>query len=513
MTWANNESVEFFQTQVMRQNTRPPLSEWSFLHLYLTTKNDRLFNCVQWCAFALCALAAVQLAKMLGAGRRARLFALLLVATTPLAILQSTSTQNDLLSSFLAMAFVMFGWRLASADHPRERLVSALFCGLSLGLCVLTKPTLLPIVGVGGMVFAVMSLKKHGAAAIAPGALCVILALVLSVGHFYRTHEATGTLLGSEGETHHRSEPPWTPDDIHATGTARQMSPRFVASNVSRNLALLLSSPMVGLNDFVVFCVWRFHDLLGISVNEPVITFQSEKFSLDGIRHEDVIGNLPQVALFLLALCFVFLRGPWRPQLAIYSLAIIASFTALSAVLPWQPWHTRVFLPLVLLGCPLIAAALPLATMGRMFPALCSALVVYALPFVTENETRPMLGEKSIFSIPRFMQFTRGNNETYSPYHQAARNIRMRKYRSVGLLTEVDDPTYQLWPVLNAKRAGYTKLYQIDPNNISLRLPRPPKPEAVLVTFKWESPDVETSYGRYREVWREGPLSLFEQAD
>jgi hypothetical protein len=285
------------------------------------------------------------------------------------------------------------------------------------------------------------------------------------------------------------------------------MSPVFLASNVSRNIALLLSSPMVGVNDFIVAGVWRFHELLGIGVSEPAITFRDETFSLDAIRHEDVIGNLPQVLLFLVALCFLPVAGASRHVRIVYALGLVTAFVALSALLPWQPWHTRVFLPLVLLGCPLSASCLPLGAMGRLFPALCGALIAYAFPFVTENETRPLLGEKSIISIPRFVQFTRGNYETYSPYHQAARNIRMKKYRTVGLLTEADDPTYQLWPILNAKRRGFTKLYQIDANNISRQLPRPPKPEAVLVSCGAPKDRLETSYGLYREVWRDGDLA------
>ena len=513
MTWADNGSIEFFQTQVMRQNTRPPLSEWSFLHLFLTTNSDRLFNCVQWCSFVLCALAAVELARLLNADRRGRRFAALLVATTPLAILQATSTQNDLLASFLAMAFVLFGWRFAITADSRERFTEAAFCGIAAGLCVLTKPTLLPLVGIGGLIFGARSLAGARTKAIGPGVVCLALALALSAGHIYRTHQATGTLFGSEGETHYRSEPAWIPEEPESQAAGREISPVFLASNASRNVALLLSSPMVGVNDFVVFCVWRFHELLGIGVSEPAITFRDEKFSLDAIRHEDVIGNLPQVLLFLITLCFLPLAGASRPVRVVYALGIVAVFVALSAVLPWQPWHTRVFLPVVLLGCPLIGACLPLGSLGRLFPALCGALVAYAVPFVTENETRPLLGEKSILSIPRFVQFTRGNYETYSPYHQAARNIRMKKYKTVGLLTEADDPTYHLWPILNAKRAGHTKLYQIDPNNISLRLPRPPKPEAVLVTSAAPKDWLDTSYGRYREVWREGNLALYEQPD
>ena len=513
MTWADNGSIEFFQTQVMRQNTRPPLSEWSFLHLFLTTNSDRLFNCVQWCAFVLCTLSSVELARLLGADRRGRRFAALLVATTPLAILQATSTQNDLLASFLAMAFVLFGCRLAITADSRERWTEAVFCGIAAGLCVLTKPTLLPLVGIGGAVVAARALAGARTKAIGPGVVCLAIALALSVGHLYRTFDATYTLFGNEGETHARSERAWSPDEQEAKSTKPPLSPAFLASNVSRDLALLLSSPMIGVNDFIVFCVWRFHDLLGISVSEPAITYGGEKFALNSVRHEDVIGNLPQVLLFLIALCFLPAANASRSIRLVYAAGIIAVFLALAELLPWQPWHTRVLLPLVLLGCPLTAACLPLAPMGRLFSALCGALVVFAFPFLAENHVRPMLGEKSVFSIPRFVQFTRGNFEAYSPYHQAARNMRMRKYRSVGMLTEFDDATYQLWPILNAKRAGHTKLYQIDPNNISLRLPRPPKPEAVLVTSAAPKDWLDTSYGRYREVWREGNLALYEQLD
>jgi len=509
MAWADNGSIEFFQTQVMRQNTRPPLSEWSFLHLFLTTGSDRLFNCVQWCAFVLCTLSAVELARLLGADRKGRRFSALLVATTPLAILQATSTQNDLLAAFLAMAFVLFGWRLVITVDSRERWMDAVFCGLSAGLGILTKPTLLPLIGIGGLIMAVRFLAGPRTKAIGPGFVFLAIALALSAGHLHRTYAATSTLFGSEGESPYRGEPSWTPEEP-SQETGGGTSPGLLASKLGRNFALLLSSPMVGLNDFAVFCLWRFYEFAGISTSDPATSLQPADFSLSSMRHEDVSGNLPQVLLFIAAVCFIPFAERGRRTFLVYALGIMVSFVGLSALLSWQPWHTRVFLPLVLLACPFCAACLPLASMGRVFPALCGGLVVFAFPFVFENDRRPVLGEKSIFGIPRFVQFTRGNYETYSPYHQAARHIRMRKYKTVGLLTDVDDATYPLWPVLNAKRKGFTRLYQIDPSNMSMRLPRPPEPDAVLHTYGLAGNEVDTSYGVYREVWREGPFVLLE---
>lgn len=87
----------------------------------------------------------------------------------------------------------------------------------------------------------------------------------------------------------------------------------------------------------------------------------------------------------------------------------------------------------------------------------------------------------------------------------------MRESRTVGLLTEADDPTYRLWPMRNAKSRGFTKLCQADPNNMSRQLPRPPTPEAVLFTSAAPANGLETSYGRYRGLWSEGNFALYEQ--
>jgi hypothetical protein len=304
--------------------------------------------------------------------------------------------------------------------------------------------------------------------------------------------------------------PPGSAEQFDGVNTNARMSPRHLISNVSRNLAVALSGPMEGFNDLLVWATWRTHQVIGVEVDDPVTTSKGMKFHLLASRHEDVAGNFPQVAAFLLSLLFIIPAWRRHPAWIFYAACIIIPFIALSGILRWETWHTRIFLPLVLLACPLAATALPLARLGRLFPAACGGLIVYALPFLTESDTRPVLGEKSVFSISRRQQFTRGNWEAYYPMSECAREIRRRGYGSVGLMTEVDDQTYPFWAYTKVMKKSPVKIYQIDPRNLSRHLPRPPKPEAVLATFGLKGESLDTIYGPYDAVWREGRYVLLE---
>lgn len=101
--------------------------------------------------------------------------------------------------------------------------------------------------------------------------------------------------------------------------------------------------------------------------------------------------------------------------------------------------------------------------------------------------------------------------EAYSPFHQAVRAIKRGGYRVVGLQTDVNDPTYPLWPLLKEVKRKDVVLRQMTPRNLSRKIPDGTAFDAVLVSYETAPGPLIFNGISFVEVWREGGLALFEK--
>jgi hypothetical protein len=97
--WIQNGSLAFYRTAIDRQLTMPSLAELLILQLRLLSGGDRLDNLVQWLAGAGSVYLVGRIALALGGSRRGVAFARVVATTLPIGILESSSTQNDLVAN------------------------------------------------------------------------------------------------------------------------------------------------------------------------------------------------------------------------------------------------------------------------------------------------------------------------------------------------------------------------------------------------------------------------------
>ncbi|MFT7563697.1 MAG: hypothetical protein ACI8ZT_001346, partial [Bacteroidia bacterium] len=158
--WITNNDVSFYPTEITRQNFQMPLAEFAIMHLQVLTGGDWYANLVQWVSFLVLISLGVVVADELGLERKLQLITAVIIATLPMAVLQASSTQNDLVVSVFLMSFGLFMLRLR-VNFSTENL---LFAAISLGLALLTKGTAY-LYGVAlGMSLAVPILlgRRHG---------------------------------------------------------------------------------------------------------------------------------------------------------------------------------------------------------------------------------------------------------------------------------------------------------------------------------------------------------------
>lgn len=260
--WMLNETVAHFPTHNLHELYFPPLAEWIGLHLQILTGGDRLANLVQWLAFAGVVTGVFAIAGELGAGRRGRLVSATFAATLPMAVLQASSTQNDLVVSLWTVAFVLFALR----SRRRGGRADLLLAGGALGLLLLTKLTAAVIVCPFLLWWVVPRLRKGPHRQILAASLAI--AALLYAGHGMRNMRLFHNPVAPLGQT----------------GVARfanaEPRPATVMSNLLRNGAVLAAGPGSVWNRGVESVTASIHRWLGLESRAPIETFDDRPFEL-----------------------------------------------------------------------------------------------------------------------------------------------------------------------------------------------------------------------------------------
>ncbi|MGH9367014.1 MAG: ArnT family glycosyltransferase [Thermoanaerobaculia bacterium] len=468
--WIQDRSLANYPTSILRQLTLSPGAEVLLVHLRLLAGSDRLWNLLQWAAWIGCVVAASGIAERLGGGRTARIAASVFAATLPLAILQGSSTQNDLVLAFWLLTLVSFLLRALDRDSDWS---GALLGGGSLALAVLTKATAYPFALPFLVWFAISLFRRRGLRAAVPLALGAGIVLLANAGQWVRNQALFGSPLGT---------------DYGTVNEAR--TPAILVSNLARNAALHLFGPSDGWNRSVEGSVAALHRLLGVGVNDPRSTWRGAEFqvpaglsragrpdaeeALFAMFHDGRAGNPIHLLLLVSAGTLVLARKRLRPSPTSgpYLAATAAGALLFCLVLRWQPWNARLQLPLFLLGAPLAGVALSGERRPKWARRGLLLLLLLALPWALVNATRPLLGGSSVLRTPRLEQYFAEIPGSGPALLAAARAAASGGCRRVGLEIAADDPEELLWIALEAAAPGPWRVEHVGVRNRSEALSR-----------------------------------------
>ncbi len=461
MHWQQDQSLAFYPTDDIRQLDSGPLTEMGVLSLLLLAGSDRLVNLAQWSAMVAAAIGVSLLAKQLGASRQAQITAALIAVTIPMGILQATSTQTDYVVSVWLVCFVIFGLRCSTGQGGR---LDTLLTGASLGLAVLTKATALLFTAPFAVWIALALLRRFGWRGVKDGLVITGVALVLNFGQFARNaalfHNPLGPTTG------------YTNDIV--TGPV-------LVSNVLRNMAVHLGTPSHTVNRAIESVVVSIDQSIGIDPNDPrnTYTWPVILFSVRYSLNEDLAGNGPQLVLIILGLLVM-----WRSRnraVVLLGVCLLFAFTLFCLILKWQPWNSRLHLPLFVLGAAVVAASLDGVVLDLCISLLMLVLALWAVPFLLFNGSRPLVGPNSVITRERVSQYFYYRENLRSAYGQASQFILERRCAQIGLMMGADDYEYPFWILTDAVRSGIT-LRAIDAQNTSAKLAQVFRPCAILDT-------------------------------
>lgn len=531
--WRANGSVVHYPTNVVWQIYLNPWAEFAILQFQtLGFGSDRLANLVQWFAFLGTLVGVSLLVRLLGGALFAQSLAALVVASTPMVILQSTSTQNDVVCGFFVVAAVYFAFeRVTTSSRKHEW-----YLPLSVALAFATKGTaylfLLPFVG-----YALIGVMKQEGlrSGFRLSGILVLAILLLNIGHWARNF----------GLWHHPlGDPQWLVQyQNESFGIPETLS------NVVRNLALHLGTPSSKVNAFTEAVVQKLHGVLGISISDPSLTFSQRDHIVPEawfLTHEDYAGNGLAFVLSCIAVGFAILTQAGR-RIRPFALLLCSSGLLFCILLKWAPWNSRLHTPLfflaavlvgwllaprqfkvpnmnrvwwkrvaVLTGIGLIAGGVILnewviawlfapggtihsqpmrlgiwvvgavttacgilmISRSRWYLRTVAVLVVLiftlgALPWVALNQLRPLISTPyapSIFTRSRIEQLFANNSGLFVPYTELVSMLIQRApCREVGLKIQVGAFEYPLWQI--ARQAGADVVFRhVEIDNESARI-------------------------------------------
>lgn len=489
MHWIQNRTVAHYPSHSLRQISFLPGASYIVTHLQILAGSDRFANCVQWLSFvgSICGISLIT-KRLVG---QAQWISLVLCASIPMAIAQSTTAQTDLVTSFWLVCFTYF--LFASSDFN-----SNLFWIVgSFGLALVTKPTAI-IFGTplfltfGFLVFRRSLLQKNSVVKsfLSTVQICSIVgfgSLTFPLWNWIRNARTLNQFLGIDTGT--RSEVNSLPELI---------------SVFLKNLSLNLTLP--GLKKFITLI----HDyFLNVDINNPaltfgnpVIAFSTEKTSPLNLLFsmEDTVANPIHLILGVLAVSYLWISYFRRTDQKLRTLLLLSGAIAIDYglycyLLKWQPWGNRLLLPLFILQTPIISYYLAncLKLRSNLSVKLMSLIgvvaILYALtpirhPLVSLPNWSPYLASEqseSILWLPRQQIYFSGSLKYLEiTYRKIVNTVIDREHcHTIGLISEEDDWEYPLWVLLNEKTSGNFRLKHVEIKNESAKL-EPEFPDSEL---------------------------------
>jgi len=459
--WIQNQSVAHYPTTILRQLSHTPFSEFAILHLQVLSGGDHFANFVQLFALIGCCIAASLVARQFGLGSMGQTISAVIVATIPMGILQATSTQNDCVAGFWLISFIYFMYKWFREQSLRDLIAG----GVCLGLGFLTKNTVYVYAVPFILIFAIRCIKKYRFESIKYFSIVVLCVLCLNLPHFLRNYAVFGNFVSSSKDA--------------ASVKMSVFEFGLFVSNVIRNAALHLGTPFDAINAFVEQCVYRAHDFFGIDGADLRSTLEGRMFYFPGHPfHEDHAGNLLHllfagvtiVVLFVKRKALLVLRnegegGIDNTSLVQYLSCVFAGFVLFCLMVKWQPYHSRLHLPLFILMAPVISTVIVRIFKKRVAFAIGIVFLVASLPWVLGNQSRPIIAKKNIFNVPRINQYFKNNPGFQHSYVGAIKNTCLQGCSDIGLQISGDTWEYPLWIIMAQSKKSDFRMEHVDIKN------------------------------------------------
>jgi hypothetical protein len=505
MHWIQNQTVAHYPTNIVRQLFRPPWSGFAIMQFQILSGADQWANLVQWFSMFGSIVGVSLIAKQLGVTRRGQVLAAVIAVTIPMGILQASSTQNDYVTAFWLVCLVHYILRFKT----QPSWANALPVGASLALALLTKGTAYLYASPFLAWFALSALRNLGGRAWQPLLAIAAIVLTVNLGHHIRNFDLWGSPLVV---------------DVDSPFVNKVFSVPVILSNVIRNMSLHVGSPSSRVNGWIHAGIRAVHVPLGISPSDPRTTANADRrfYQRPFRRHEDSAGNPFHLALIIGGIAFVLLsrKQPGAPDLTPYASCLVAAFLIFCTYLNWNPYHSRLHLPLFLLWSPLIAVVLLARMNYKTAFWIAACLIAASSLYVAGNESRPLIAvspNSTVFSTSRVDQVFKQFARSKEAYLDAMRVVETQACPDVGLDIGEYGVEYPLWILLRTMNGRVTWIEHVNVRNISRAKFRMKSSTDFLpcavISVRENGHEPISEGTTYRKAWSSGPVQVFTKRE
>jgi hypothetical protein len=356
--WMQNDSVMQFANASERQAAFPINTEVLQGWTMMLSGGDRFVQTIQWTAQLGVIAFVVAAGKDLGFRLRDRSMAAAAFLAMPIAVAESSSSQNDMAMAFLAAAALLFLVRGLRGEKGALALM-AIAVGLMVGM---KSNTVLMLAALGAA--AVISAGRDLRSLFRPALYIAIATLLLGFLNYGQNLVERGSLIGTDVGSSFLLK---SPRDIPANATR-------VAWYWNASIPRMNNSDLRGfVEDEIGRPIWRLaQKLSGRPDDHSGLVLGLNTFT----REDRVAGGLPLLLLILPAVFLSLARPQTREQLA-YAATAVAAFVLTILVLKFNSWIGRFVLAPAAFGAPLVARIVQVRTMHLL------VLLLVAMSFST----------------------------------------------------------------------------------------------------------------------------------
>ena len=421
--WINAGTVDYYFTSIDRQNEMSPGAEYFILFFQILTNSDILASMPQFISFLLLPGPTYYFLRIFKLPRGYIPYIILLTVSTPMAVSQAFTTQNDLICGLATLAILVSSARLFAGNYSKFRLLDYALVGTSIGVGLLIKPIAVlvsaPFLVIGVIIQAAsFKISKSSCRKIFYGSIISILVILMISGPDIYRKVSHSVIRG-------------------------EVYPLYNEWNKERLLNPLSTT--------VSNIPWpeeyaQFLRTLGVKSE----LFARQVFNID---NSDYVGNPIQLMLIILFFLLSVILLPftvWRKEnkgrLFLLSVCPLLAWISFSLIVRNQPWITRLQLPIFLLLPFSVLYILSLPARDYKFLKLLHAGMVCATIFsvsyssiaATRNKARHISLKTFWGSEKRRISY---DFDRHNAFMKEAENQNCKR---IGLFLGGDSPDYPL---------------------------------------------------------------------
>lgn len=458
--WFQNKNINFYPTSIPRQIYMAPFDEIVLAFFYGLTQNELFFSFAHLIIIIFILITAIELTKKIY--KKENFYIIILILSTPIIILQSTSTQNNLLLALILMLIYYYIFEIKNNLYKLDRKklsINLAILAFLLNLSIYTKGTayffLFPI-----GIYLLFLLKRKLNLFLKFIIFSVVLFITINGQFFLNNYYVFNSFFPQESKLYSQNN--------------LVITPKVLLSNITRNLGYQLISKNNSLNKFLNDQILKLHKLIDQDINDPKTTWYGTQFSMlnFSIENEDSAPNFYLIILtFISTVFFIFNYKRINKKIILIFLLNFFGFITFNLFLKWQPWHTRLLIPLTIMLNFIILEFLN--HLNKFLKYFVLIFLIYnSLPFYFYNTGKPLFPiENNILTKDSITQITYNRPDTTSSFKEFNKyfSINKNNIKKIGLVIGRNDYEYPFWHIIKLNNAN-TKIVHCFITNESKKL-------------------------------------------